>query len=84
MTESSGKVIQYLPVCLVASCYVRNDYWMLGDVSYMSALTAELTSSMNMGILRAEDCEDIFWEEKKHWINAPGSGSSLLDIIPLN
>lgn len=45
---------------------------------------SELTSSMNMGILRAEDCEDIFWEEKKHWINAPGSGSSLLDIIPLN
>lgn len=41
-----------------------------------------------MGILRAEDCEDIFGleqEEKRvHWMNAPGDRSSLLDIIHLN
>lgn len=38
-----------------------------------------------MGILRAEDCE-VVWNGKKgeHWLDAPGNGSSFLDVIHLN
>lgn len=45
----------------------------------------DFTSSMNMGISeRAGACEDILWKKRRVWMSASGSGSSLLDIIPLN
>lgn len=39
---------QHSPVCLPASCYARNRYWMLCPTQTCPALT----SSVNMGILR--------------------------------
>lgn len=40
---------------------------------------------MNTGISeRAGVCEDILSKKRRVWMSASGSGSSLLDIIPLN